>query len=85
LQRRQHVADDVAALVERRAQGAFVLVQRRQALFGGRDLVLDGAHACGDVDELTVELAAVVADPVELEAQIVLGLARLLLLAPDDL
>ena len=63
----------------------FLLVERRQPLLAGRDLLLDGAHARGDVDELAVELAAVVADLIDLAAQIGFRLARLLLLAADDL
>ena len=85
LQRRQHIADEVAARVERRTQGPLLLVERRQPLLAGRDLVLDDAHARGNVDELAVELAAVVADLIDLTAQIGFGLARLLLLAAEDL
>ena len=85
LQRRQHIADDMAPALERGAQRRLLLVQRRQPLFGGRDLLFDGAHARGDVDQLPVELAAVVADLLDLAAQTGLGLARLLLLAADGL
>jgi hypothetical protein len=75
----------VTAGVERRAQGRFLLVEWRQALLAGGDLLLDGAHARRDVDELAVELAPVVADLIELAPQVGFPLARLLLLAADDL
>src|SRR5439155_7435359 len=66
LQRRQHFGDDAAPAIERFAQRLLALVQRQQAVFGLRDLLLDVAHAGGDFDHLAIELAAVVADRFDL-------------------
>ena len=62
LQGRQHLDDLGAARIERGADLLLARIERAQPRFGVADAGLDGAHLGGDVDQLLIELAAVLAD-----------------------
>ena len=79
LQRGQHLGGLGAARVERVADGRFALVEGAQPLLGLADTSLDGAHARGDIDQLTIELVAVLADRGDLGLELDLGLDRIAL------
>ncbi len=68
LQRGQHLGDDGAAAFERAAQRALAVVERLQPRLGLGDAVLGVAQPRGGVDQRLVELAAVLADGVDLVA-----------------
>ena len=76
---------DVGVAVRRTGRFAQRLfpVEAVQPVLGLGDLVLDRAHACGGVDQLRSELAAIVADRVDLALEARLGLQRLALLGTD--
>jgi hypothetical protein len=78
LQRSQDLADDATPLLERFADCLLAIVERLDALVGLNDRGLDGAHAVGRFDQLSIELAAVAGNrfDVALELGLVLERAR---------
>ena len=62
LQGRQHLDDLGTARIERAANLLLAGIERAQPRFGVADPGLDAAHLGGDVDQLLIELAAVLAD-----------------------
>ena len=80
LQRRQHLGDLGAARVQRVADLLLAAVERAQPRLGVADARLDAAHCAGDVDQLLIELVAVLADRGDLGLQLLLGSAGALLL-----
>ena len=62
LQRRQHLDDLGAARIERAADLLLARIERAQPRFGVADPGLDAAHLGGDVDQLLIELAAILTD-----------------------
>src|SRR5262249_25498637 len=85
LQRRQHLGDDGAALLQRAAQYLLALVERRQAFLRLGGLLLHAADAGGGVDDLLIELAPVVADRLDLALELDFILQRLALLGAERL
>ena len=83
LQRRQHFGNHLAPTVERPAQGLLAVVERREAFLALADLLLDGAHAGGGIDQVLVELASVVADRFDVALELGLVVQRLALLGAD--
>ena len=67
-------------MIERRADLLLAAVQRAQARLGLADAGLDGAHLGGDVDQLLVELGAVLSDRRNVGLQFLLQFGRLPLL-----
>jgi hypothetical protein len=85
LQRGQDFRSDLPAALERRAELCFALVERYEAALDRGNLAFDAAHARRHVDQLPVELAAVVADGFDFALELAFGLARLLLIGADRL
>ena len=80
LQGRQHFDDLGAARIERAANFLLARIERPQPRLGIADLGLDAAHLGGDVDQLLIELAAVLSDRRDVGLQLFLGFGRALLL-----
>ena len=85
LERRQHFADDIAPARERGADRRFLRIERLQARLGVGHFGLDLAQLGGGVDERLVELAAIIADLLDLTLDLGLGLGRFLLLIAQRL
>ncbi len=85
LQRRQHLADDGAAAVERFADIVFAVVERLEALLRRLDLGFDAAQPRGGVDQVLRQFAAVGADLLDLALEGGLGLGRFALLVAAPL
>ena len=94
-QRRRRLAPDAleggkdfndrgTAFVERLANGAFLVVERLEPRTRRLDGCLDVAHACGGVDELLVERAAIVANALDLAPKLRLAFRRRALLRPNS-
>ena len=62
----KHFGDDGAAAAERAANCVLVAGEPVEPLFGRRDAVFHGSHAGGGTDQQLIELAAVLADRVDL-------------------
>ena len=76
LQCRQHLDDFGAARIERAADLLLAAVERAQPRFGVADPGLDAAHLGGDVDQLLVELAAVLSDRGDIGLQLLPAVRR---------
>ncbi len=74
LQRGEDFGDGAAAVVERFAERLLPLIERRQTRPRGVDIGLDVADFCGGVDELLIELAAVLAQHRDFGPQLELAL-----------
>ena len=85
LQGRQHFDDLGAARIERAANLLLAAVERTQPRFGFADPGLDAAHLGCDVDQLLVELAAVLADRGDIGLQFLLQFGCVLLLRAGGL
>ena len=79
----KHFDDDGTAAVERLADRRFAVDQLLQAGFGARNPALDRPDAGGGVDQRLIELAAILADRIDLVAQRLLALERLPLLGAN--
>src|SRR6185312_7094280 len=81
LQRRQHLDDFGAARIQRASDLLLMFIERAQSRFRICDAAFDVAHAGGNVDELLIELASVLADrgDIGLELRLLVGAALLLL------
>ena len=86
LQRGQHLGDGGAAAAERLADAALAVVERLEARlgFGDRGLRRSRSRAAA-VDQRLIELAAVLADGVDLALEPACGFGGLLLLDADRL
>ena len=85
LQGRKHLGNEVAALLQRGAQRLLAVVERRETRLRLRDPLFHGGDARGGVDDLLVELAAIVADELDLALELCLFLQRLALLGAQRL
>ena len=85
LQRCQHLDDLGAARIERVANLLLAAIERTQPRFGVVDPRLDAAHLGCDVDQLLVELAAVLADRGDIGFQFLLKLGCFFLLLAGGL
>ena len=85
LQRGQHLGDGGAAAFERLAERALAVVQRLEPRLGLGDPVFGVAQPRGAVDQGLVELAAVLADGVDLVLELGFGFGGLPLLGADRL
>src|SRR5947209_7172500 len=85
LQRREHLGNDVVALLQGNAQRLLAVVQRRQTRLGFLDSVLHDPNARGRVEYLLIELPAVVADELDLSLELCLLLQDLSLLGAERL
>ena len=83
LQRRQHLGHDRRAVFQRLPQRLLAHVERPQPLLRVGHLRLHGADARRRVDQLLVELTAIVADRFDLALELGLRLDRLFLLGLD--
>ena len=80
LQRRQHFDDFGTARIQRGADLLLAAIERAQPRFGVADPGLDAAHLGGDVDQLLIELAAILADRGDVGLELRLQFRRALLL-----
>ena len=80
LQRRQHLDDLGTARIERSADLLLAAVERPQPRFGVADSGFDAAHLGCDIDQLLIELAAVLSDRGDIGLQLLLQLGGLSLL-----
>ena len=85
LQGRQHFDDLAAARIERVANLLLAAIERTQPRFGVGDPRLDAAHLGRDVDQLLVELAAVLAERRDIGFQFLLKLGCFSLLLAGGL
>ena len=85
LQRRQHLDDFGTARIERAADLLLAAVERAQPRLGIADPGLDAAHLGGDVDQLLIELAAILPDRRDIGLQFLLQLGGLSLLLAGGL
>ncbi|MEY9281844.1 hypothetical protein ABIA03_003036 [Bradyrhizobium yuanmingense] len=76
LQGRQHLDDVGTARIQRSAHLLLAAVQRSQPRFGLVDLGFHGAHIGGGVDQLLIELGAVLAERGDLGLQLGLRFFR---------
>ena len=83
LQRREDFDDGGAALVERFANGDFLLVERLEPRPRRLDVGLDVAHARRGIDQLLVERAPIVADRLDLAPELGLAFRRCAFLRAD--
>ena len=60
-------------------------IERAQPRFGVADLGLDAAHLGGDVDQLLIELAAILTDRRDIGLELLLGFRRAFLLRAGGL
>jgi hypothetical protein len=82
LQGGQHLDDFGAARFQRAANLRLTAVERTQPQFGIADIGFDGAYFRGGIDQLLVELAAVLSDRRDFGLQPLLQFGRALLLDP---
>lgn len=80
LQRGEHFRDFGAARIQRIADLLLVGVERTQPRFGIVDLAFDIADLSGDIDQLLIELAAILPDRGNIGLQFLLLLRRAFLL-----
>ena len=80
LQGGQHLDNLGTARIERAADLLLAGVERAQPRFGVADLGLDAAHLGGDVDQLLIELAAVLSDRRDVGLELLLHFGGALLL-----
>ncbi len=85
LQGGEHLGDHVVPLLERCPQRPLAVVELRQALLSVGDALFHAADAGHGVDDLLVELAAVVTDRLDLAFELGLVIERLLLLGAHRL
>ena len=81
LQRRKHFGDHGAAAAERAADRVLVAGQAVQPLFGRRDAVLHGTDVGRGTEDQLIELAAVLADGIDLGLELGREVGRPLLLS----
>ena len=80
LQGGQHLDNLGAARIERAANFLLADIERPQPRLGIADLGLDAAHLRGDVDQLLIELAAVLSDRRDIGLEFLLRVGGVLLL-----
>ena len=73
LQRGDHFNDDRAPLLERFLQRTFLFIEPVEPVLGGADIGFDLAHPCRGIDQLDIELAAILSEHFDFAAQLGLG------------
>jgi len=85
LQGGQHLGDLGAARIKRATNLLLAGVERAQPHLGVADFGLDAAHLRGDVDQLLIELAAILPDCRDIGLELLLGVRGAFLLRAGGL